>query len=53
MYSRLTRFFQYAITLWIWKTIYYIAILVGLLWIYGIHSEQPEPSGGTFIYNGF
>ncbi|MFX3622506.1 MAG: teichoic acid D-Ala incorporation-associated protein DltX [Ectobacillus sp.] len=34
---------------WILKTLYYLAILIALLWLYGFK----DTNTGTFIYNEF
>lgn len=54
MMEWLTRVCRHPFMLWIWKTIYYTAILLGLLWIYGIQRDlHGTTSEGTFIYNAF
>lgn len=38
------------LTQWVFKTSYYLAILIGLLWLYGINGTG---SNAPFIYNEF
>lgn len=37
------------LTQWVFKTFYYLAILVALLWLYGFKDTNTS----TFIYNEF
>ncbi|EEM97396.1 teichoic acid D-Ala incorporation-associated protein DltX [Bacillus thuringiensis] len=47
--ERLKEIWSRPLTQWIAKTVYYLAILFALLWLYGFHDTNTS----TFIYNEF
>ncbi len=47
--KKLKELWNHSLTQWIVKTVYYLAILFALLWLYGFHDTNTNP----FIYNEF
>lgn len=45
----LKELWSHPLTQWVCKTLYYLAILLALLWLYGFK----DTNTGTFIYNEF
>ncbi|QGV10675.1 teichoic acid D-Ala incorporation-associated protein DltX (plasmid) [Bacillus cereus] len=47
--KKLKELWNRSFTQWMVKTVYYLAILFALLWLYGFHDTNTNP----FIYNEF
>ncbi|WP_167629862.1 teichoic acid D-Ala incorporation-associated protein DltX [Listeria valentina] len=47
--NRIKHFFCLPATIFVLKTIFYLAVLLGLLWFYGFKN----PNSTNFIYNEF